>query len=431
MKSARAVIFVVLIGGTQLVQGAESAVTADSASGGITPFSQAQRLSGTVRADYFRSSKNLDDDTDFLGTTAQFKILADITAAIDGKVEARITNPSPGNGGETQSDVLEGYVTVHFDQADLRIGKQIVAWGRADGINPTDNLTPRDFVVLLPFEDDQRFGTMAMKFDTYLSPQHTFSVFMTPFFEPAKLPLPTTNSIKQETPARTFANSEFGVKLDKVGEGFDASVSYFQGFSLLPDMRIVGSDGAGSILELHYDRIAVFGADFARNFGRFGFRGEVAYVDTQDDTGTDPGTKNPYLFWIVGIDRTFFDNLNINVQFFQRQIQRYHNPEGIVDPAERSIAIQNALLDGQRDRKSNGISFRISDKWFNDTLVAEIFTVINLTRHDSFLRPLLTYAFSDHWKGTLGAELYRGLAETQYGSLTVNRGAFAEVRYGF
>lgn len=431
MKSARRVILVVLIGGTLVVQGEEAGVTADSASGGITPFLQAQRLSGTVRADYFRSSKNLDDDTNFLGSTAQFKLLPDITAAIDGKIEARLTNPSPGNGGKTQSDVLEGYVTVHFDKSDLRIGKQIVAWGRADGINPTDNLTPRDVGVLLPFEDDQRFGTTAIKWDTYLSSQYTVSVFITPFFEPSQVPLPTTGTLKQDTPAHTVANREVGVKLDKVGEGVDASVSYFHGFSLLPDMRIVGSDGAGPILELHYDRITVFGADFARNFGRFGFRGELAYVDTQDDSGTDPGTKNPYLFWIVGIDRTFFDNLNINVQFFQRQIQRYHNPENIVDPVECRIGIQNSLLDGQRDRKSNGISFRISNKWFNDTLEAELFAVINLTRHDRFLRPLLTYTFSDHWKGTLGAELYHGAADSQYGSLTANKSAFAEVRYGF
>lgn len=62
---------------------------------------------------------------------------------------------------------------------------------------------------------------------------------------------------------------------------------------------------------------------------------------------------------------------------------------------------------------------------------AELFVVINLNRSDRLVRPLLTYAFTDHWKGTLGAELYDGAADTQYGNLRRNRGGFAEVRYSF
>ena len=45
--------------------------------------------------------------------------------------------------------------------------------------------------------------------------------------------------------------------------------------------------------------------------------------------------------------------------------------------------------------------------------------------------PLVTYSFDDHWKGTLGAEIYRGPVDTTYGGLKKNRGAFLELRYGF
>lgn len=404
----------------------------DSSPGRFTRFLQAQNPSGTARTDYFRSSKRLDRDTDFLGATVQIKVLPSFNDVIDGKVEARLTNPALNKDGHTTSRLLEGYVTMHFAKADLRLGKQIVAWGRADGINPTDNLTPRDFTVLLPFDDDQRFGTLALKLDTYLSPEHTLTVFTTPFFEPSRIPRPASGpSIMEKIPERSLANTVFGLKLNKVGEGFDWSASYFHGFSELASLRFLGSDATGPLLELHYDRIKVLGADFARNFGRFGFRGEVAYVDTRDDSGTDPGTKNPFLFWIVGVDRTFFENMNVNLQFFQRRIRRYHNPENIDDAVERDIAIQNAIIGGQQDRISNGISFRVSNKWFNDTLEAEIFSILNTTRHDNFIRSLLRYAFSDHWKGTLGAEFYFGAAETQFGSLKPNRGGFAEARYSF
>lgn len=414
------------------VYAGEAGVDDNPDAGGVTTFLRNQRVSGALRADYFRSSKNFDDDTDFLGATVQIKALPAFSEALDGKLELRVTNPAIGKGEETKSQLLEGYVTAHFEKTDLRIGKQIVAWGRADGINPTDNLTPRDFTSLLPFEDDQRFGTPAVKLDTFLSQEHTVTLFATPFFKPSKIPLPTNGStFVYVTPTHTLSNTEIGLKLEKVGEGFDWSASYFRGFSLLPDARFIGSGPSGPILEMHYDRITVLGADFARNYGRFGLRGEMAYVDTADDAGTDPGIKNPYLFWIVGVDRTFLDNLNVNLQFFQRRVRRYQNPESLPAPLARDIAVMNAVLDGQRDRVNNGISFRVSKKWFNDTLEAEIFTVINLTRNDSFWRPLLTYAFDDHWKGTIGAEYYRGAKDTQYGDLKPNRGVFAELRYGF
>lgn len=394
-------------------------------------FLRDQSVSSVLRTDYFQSSKTLDDAVSFWGTTAQIKALSVFTDTIDGKFEGRITNPDVVDEGDTETRLLEGYVTMHFLKADLRIGKQIVPWGRADGINPTDNLTPRDYTVMLPFEEDQRFGTTALKVDTYLSQEYSLSVFTTPFFTPSKIPLSDDSTVIEMRPASDLSNSEIGIRLNKVGGDLDWSASYFRGFSLLPNMRFISSTPMGPILELHYPRITVLGADFARNYGRFGFRGEVAYVDSADDHGEDPTVKNPYLFWIAGVDRTFFENLNVNLQFFQRRVRYFRNPEDIADPLEHSVAIQNAIIDGERDRISNGISFRVSNKWLHDTLEAELFCVYNLTRNDRFWRPLLSYAFDDHWKGTLGGEFYRGADDTQYGSLKSNRGVFAELRYGF
>jgi hypothetical protein len=390
------------------------------------------RVTTTLRSDYFQSSRTLDDQTGFWGAAVQVKALPKLTDTLDVKIEGRVINQNLNGGEAANGRLLEGYAALHFENADLRIGKQVVPWGRADGINPTDNLTPRDFVVLLPFEDDQRFGTTALKLDTYLSPEHTLSVFTTPYFTPSVIPSPKiVGTVVERRPGHTLSSTEVGVKLNKTGGDMDWSVSYFHGYSLLPDATVIGATSAGPTVELSYDRINVIGADFARNFGRFGFRGEAAYFDTADKTGTNPSVKNPYFFWIAGVDRTFLENLNVNFQFFQRIVRAFHAPDDIPDPAQRAIAIQNAIVDGQRDRVSNGVSMRVSDKWRNDTLEAEIFGVVDLTRADRFIRPLVTYAFTDHLKGTVGADLYRGADDTQFGRLRPNRGGFAELRYAF
>ena len=72
-----------------------------------------------------------------------------------------------------------------------------------------------------------------------------------------------------------------------------------------------------------------------------------------------------------------------------------------------------------------------SDKWLNETLEAELAGVVNFTRHDFMVRPRLAYAFDDHWKGTLGAYVYRGGANTFFGLLKDRTGGFAELRYAF
>ena len=387
-----------------------------------------QGLSGSLRLDYYRSSKNLDDQTDFLGGTTQLKMLPTLNKSLDGKVEARLTNPDIGGDGETHSKLLEGYATAHFDNADLRLGRQIVAWGRADGINPTDNLTPHDYTVMLPFEDDQRFGTTALKLDWYLTAEHTLTFFTTPFFEPSKFPLPPGMSLRETRPARSLANSEAAVKFNKTGGGLDWSLSYFHGYSLLPEMHPLPSS---PMLELRYPEIDVIGADLARNFGRYGTRAEIAYIQTEDRHGQDPVAINPYLYAVLGMDRTFLDNLNVNLQLVGRWVRHYTDPNAIVDPALRAAATANAINFGLQKRANYGMTTRISNKWLNDTLEAELLAFVNFEHTNSYLRPLLTYAFTDHAKATLGAEFYRGPDNSPFGQLKRNQGMFADWRLSF
>jgi hypothetical protein len=121
----------------------------------------------------------------------------------------------------------------------------------------------------------------------------------------------------------------------------------------------------------------------------------------------------------------------VNLQFFERRGRNYQDPQTIGDPMLRGAARLNAIVEGLPERVSHGISFRVSHQWFNETLEAEVFAAINLTHSNRFVRPLVTYAFSDRWKGTIGAELYSGGVDTQYGSQKANRGVFVELRYGF
>ncbi len=387
-----------------------------------------EHVSAWLRLDYFRSSNSLDDQRDLVGGTLQIKALPHLNESLEAKIEGRLTAPDirgrPGYG--PKSELLEGYLTIHFSQADLRIGKQIVAWGRADGINPTDNLTPRNYRVLLPLEEDQRFGTTSARLDAYLSQTHTLTVFVSPYFEPDRFPLPTAGlAVVTRKPSHTLSSTEGGIRLNKVGGDFDWSLSYYHGYNLIPT-----AGSTGSALELFYNMMDVFGADCARNFGRFGFRTELAYTLPHDHSDVDPNATRPRLFWVAGVDRTFLEQLNVNLQGFVRWMPRYEDPARLLDPTARNVGALNSTIGGQESRVSTGMTFRVSNLWWNDTLRAEILAITNFKRGDWYLRPLVSYDMSDHLRLSFGGNLYRGARAGQFGVLRPNSGVFAELRYG-
>ena len=393
------------------------------------------RASGLLRSDYFSSSKSVDDKTDFYGVTGQIKLMPSVGERYDGKIEARFTAPDLKHDDRTPSTarLLEGYLTTHLNQVDLRVGKQNVAWGRADAINPTDNLTPRDYTVLLPFEEDQRFGTTAIRLDYYVTPEHTVTVFTTPLFEPSKISLPLPAGavvINNKRPARTLSNSEAGLKFNKAGGETDWSASYYHGFSLLPEIRSRGfSNGTGLLLELAYPEIDVFGADVARNYDSYGFRAEAAYILPKRYSGQERTLIRPYLYYVLGVDRTFFENLNLNLQCIGRLVHNYEDPESVADPVQRLLAVKNAILFGQQHRSTNGLTSRISDKWLSETLETELLLIVYFNPSSKYYRPLVTYAFTDRLKGSIGGEIYAGPQDSYWGLLKSNRGWFAELRY--
>jgi hypothetical protein len=412
---------------------APSVSSASSAPSASSPSSPEFQLDASARADAFHATHDPIGPTDTLVLTGQVKALAKFGHDTQAKVELRASSPSSDGRDDTsgiESRVLEAYVAHQFAHADLRIGKQIVAWGRADGINPTDNLSPRDFVTWLPFEDDQRFGVWSARYDAHLPRSLDLTLFFSPRFASSLIAKPELpNPVTAPTPARNLANSQFAVKLNRSTEELDWSVSYYRGPALLPTARLLGMNALGPQLEFHHDRVQVLGADLARNFGRFGFRAEAAW--TQPGVADDgaAATRRPDLYVVAGLDRTFFEHLYVNFQLFGRHVSGFVDPYAIADPAQRAVAVQNAITEGQQDRTTLGYTLRVSHKWWDDTLEAELLLIDNRTRNNRFMRPVISYAVTDRFKAMLGAVVYQGADDTAFGRKKPNNRVFVELRY--
>ncbi|MEE4256021.1 MAG: hypothetical protein V2I47_03200 [Bacteroidales bacterium] len=250
--------------------------------------------------------------------------------------------------------IREAYIDIYdflLEGLDLRVGRQRIAWGTGDRINPTDNLNSDDLEDIWDF--GRHLGSDGFKFDYYFSDYHLEAVYI-PFFTPAVLPrgdwsdafmpfpdLPPmvelgTLSDSLATPQYKIGeSSSYGLKFGGFLLGYDFSLSYvynrddfpiqYYNFITLnpPNLIDIKSD-------LFYHRQHVFGADISGAIGSVGIWGELGVflpekevVMTTDLSalGMPPQDsvvlkKQAYARYVVGMDYTFMDGSYFNFQFF-------------------------------------------------------------------------------------------------------------------
>lgn len=380
-------------------------------------------IGGTLRAGYWTSSRTLDDRNDLtplaLWTHAAPRLSSTTSLVFDGW----LGYPDAASGDRTTGTVREAYADLVLGAFEARAGKRIIVWGRADAVNPTDNLTPRDYTLLVSDDADQRFGVYCAELAWH---RETLTVTGTwlPGFQPSVVPLPATLAFREQAPRWVDSEQQAAVKVEQSGERVDWSLSYFDGYDRAPDLG-----GARSAPLLAHHRIRVIGADTATVLGRYQVRSELAFTFTENWAGKRTDIANPFLFGVVGADRTFGNYLSVNAQYLVRVIVHHHDPFA-VEPDQQLLAVENAVIRNELDSVQHGTTVRVSDKWWNETLDAEVLGVL-LVPHASYaVRGKVTYAISDRWKGIVGFDYYNGTDPSFFRNLHDTSTVFAEVRLG-
>jgi len=363
-------------------------------------------VTGSFRTGYW-SSNRLYDDVNGVGTaSAWIKLEKKLDNGIGLFAEGYSAREDFRSDGNTRSSMREMYVESRHGDFDFRVGRQIIAWGRTDRLNPTDNLTPRDSRLMAADIDEDRFGSVAIKSAWNLNANSSLTVILLPEFQANK----SYSAYSDNIPT---ANNQWAVKYDQSGKAIDWSVSYYDGYDITADLS------SNKVYE-HY-RIKVFGFDMATTIGNNRFALESAYTQTQDMNGTDEYIKNPFLYTVVGVEHDFGNNTSGIVQIFNRHVYNYSTPT--------TAGLYHAIFSSQLDRDQDGISIRIAKKWLNETLETELAGSTLLERNGYSLRPRVTYLWSDSIKLLAGYEYYSGNSYTYYGYLKNNNTLFMELRY--
>lgn len=387
-------------------------------------------LGGSLRGAYWSSSRDLDGREDLPVAALWLRGRWDPDPAVSLLVDGWVGNDDLFHEDATAGRLREAYLDLRAGAVDLRLGKQIIAWGRADRINPTDTLTPRDFTLLVPDDGDQRFGTTAVKATTVVSGLAVTGVVL-PTFEPHVIPLrrpPAGSTLRERTPDGPVLQG--ALKIERTGGGVDWSVSYFDGFDLYPDLQLAAIRASGLDLVLRHHRVRVVGIDAAAPVGAYTVRGEAAYTFTEHARRGDQ-IKSPFFFLVLGADRTLPGAVYVNLQYVLRVISDFQRPGGVEDPVRRGVAFEQALINDQLDEVKHAIAVRVSRAWLHETLRAEMAAIVSPTRGDYALRAKIAYAFTDHVKVTAGADVFGGETRSVFGRLRETSTGYLEVRWDF
>jgi hypothetical protein len=381
---------------------------------------------GECRTGYWSSSRNLDDDKPLISSNCLLNWKAQANEHLRFGLNARLLHGANADRSQYSGRIREGYLLAEIGPVTLRLGRQIVVWGRSDRISPTDVLSSRDVTARVYDSDEQRNGNdmAALRFQMSRDTSVTATVAR---FEPNRLP---TGSLPlNRTALSTKLRPEYSLKVDRSGSGLDWSVSYFDGFDKTPRYRFLPKAPSG-LFESSHERMRMVGADFATSSGRWTFRGEAAVFRMTADC--DGCTTEPRQIQraVLGVDRDLLDSANLNLQVFGVRRSGYSDPQAAA-PAQQAVVAGLNRLNSEFGAIERGATLRLSDRFMNDTLKIEVSGIVDLTQSSRLLQMRASYSVNDRFKINAGVDRFQGREQSFFGARAKNNLGFLEVAWIF
>lgn len=352
-------------------------------------------------------------------------------------VSGDIQNLYSGTADSLVYTLREAYVDLYFNNSDLRLGKQMLVWGRAEGAFITDILTPVDLSEFLTQDfTDIRQGVTALNYTRYFGSDF-LQLVVNPVFNPNQIPDPnsrwfprqvvpttiTTQYLERENDA-ALRNVQFAGRY-----GFRSNLNFDLDLSLLywhypnpayyKDLSI-SLNRPGGVLELtetYTQSIITAYSGTLQLFDKLLLTSESAYYNNRsfdyisqelrDLNIQDPNLfeqlqiaqifaanedgflkEKPFLISMIGLQYELFD-YTISTQFINEHIFRYDS-----DILQEQNYYYSTLL--------------LQKNYLRDKLRLRFFGRYNYNNHDFWLNPEVTYAGIDSFEASVGSQVFGG-----------------------
>jgi hypothetical protein len=252
-----------------------------------------------------------------------------------------------------------------------------------------------------------------------------------PFFEPDNLPtskrfflfdpFSAVQSRDEEEPETSYENTELALRLYRRIKDFDVSAYAYRGFWGTPSMKPDNLTSPTQVTTF-YPELSVYGlsAQGGALDGILSF--ETGYYQSrEDEKGKDPFIPNSQFRFLIGYQRQIWEDFTLGVQYYGEIMKDYS-------------AYRNSLPAGFPAQKEyrDIVTLRLEQFLKHQTLRLSLFTFYSPVDNDYFIKPQVSYKFTDNLSTTLGADIFGGERDTTFfGQFDKNDNIYLWVRYDF
>ncbi len=304
---------------------------------------------------------------------------------------------------------------------DVKIGRQVVVWGKADNVRVTDILNPLDN--RLPGMVDIKYKRLPVtmsRFDYYTGDWNLSGIIINEIrFD--KVPVFNSDFYPGNSPAPPDKNptnfsldsQQFALAANGIFSGWDLSL--YQAW--VYDNRAHLSVETGTPTPVH-NRVSMTGVTGNIAFGNWLFKGEGAWWQDLEFAAV-PGDEVDRLDLMLGIEYTGFSETMLSVEFVNRHILDFDDRLALSPDFAQEDLQQTALM--------------FSRDFVNDTIQLKILcTIFGAHAEDgAFERFQLEYDFNDDVTLTGGVVFYQSGDQIGFSDVEDNDRVFLEYAYAF
>lgn len=329
---------------------------------------------------------------------------------------SRLNGPVMDNR-HSSAELSEAYIDFAAAGAYWRLGKQQVVWGQADGLKVLDVVNPQDYREFnLDEFEDSRIPTWMLntEFDVgdassvqlLVIPDTTYSKLADAgsayeITSPKDVPNPEQSPlpVSIRKPERPAGMIETGLRYRSFFDGWDLTFNYLYHMQDIPVLyrRI----SAGELLvEPVYEQNHVIGTTASNAFGDLVVRLEAGFnthtFHLREDLENLGIAEAPEIGSVLGLDYQGISDWLFSYQWFQSTLTQY----------------DDAII---RNRTRMRHTFLLRRNLWNDTLALELFVLLSDEDQDGQVRTEARYQLTDEVQVWIGADVFYGPAEGQFG----------------
>ncbi len=338
-------------------------------------------------------------------------------------------------GDDVEAELREFYLDAYVGDTFIRLGKQQVVWGQADGIRVLDLVNPHTFreFILEDFENSRiPLWTVAVEvpvgegliqllwipdqtYDELPSQNAAYALTSPRLVPPIQLGIPITISDPQR-PDNTFSDSDAGARFSIFAGGWDLTANYLYHYYDQPVIsRQMSSNGL--VLTPQYQRTHTFGGTASNAFGNFTFRSEIAYSSDRVFIDYDPlqekgVSKTGELNYVLGIDWRGPSDTLVSAQYFESRLRK----------SRRQLS----------RRKADRMATLLLERGYQQqTVTASVFLLHGFHDKDGLVQPKLTYKVYDNLTLKLSMDIFYGRTQGFFGQFDKTDRITAGFELGF